>query len=615
VHSEQDHADGALNAAEARLALATEAAQLGIWDWDLATNVFVYSPIARSICGLPHDGEISYEDVVRVTHPEDFPTTRAQSERALDPALRDTTPYEYRILRPSGEVRWVIAHGRAVFAERDGETRAVRYVGTLQDVTERKRLEDAERSLALRQRQVEADLAEREALLRSVFDAAELFIAVVELTNDSFIYVLFNKATADYYGLAPDRTDIDARELPLDAESIASWRASMHEIWQSGGSRTMEYQFGRVGEEPGWFLGTYAPLPAGPSGRARLSFVVIDITARKLADARQIMLMREVDHRAKNALAVAQAVVNLTSEDDPQRFKQKVQGRVSAIARAHSLLAADRWSGVDLARLFRDELAPYMSEEGARIALEGPPYLLAASQAQSMALMVHELATNAAKHGALAAEGGSIRVTWRLAEDDTLELLWQEQCAVDLAGAPARRGFGLNLIEHTVSHLPGGDWSLDWRTRGVVVTLRFGGVRAATPITTGSKEAPTRRRVLVVEDEALIALDLEANLEELGFQVVGSSVTTAEARRVLRAHAIDLAVLDVNLGGETTHDLAAELRGAGIAVLFCSGYEDVGASLELADIPRLLKPVSRDALAGAIDALLKREVTAGDEDL
>ncbi len=300
--------------ADTRLELAAEAAQIGVWDWDLATNTFVYSPIARAICGLPSEGAVTFEDVVGVTHPDDYPTTRAQSLRALDPAIRDTTPYEYRIIRPAGEVRWVIAHGRAVFAERDGRLQA-RYVGTLQDITERRRLEEAERSLALRQRQIEADLAEREAMLSAMFDAAELFIAVVELSEESFVYVLWNKATAAYYGFPPERTNVDARELSLETNVIETWRRSMLEIWRSGAPRTMEYQFGRAGETPAWYLGTYTPLPAGPSGRARISFVVIDITARKLAEER----LKQSERRLRFLDALFDATKELEAPEDIMR--------------------------------------------------------------------------------------------------------------------------------------------------------------------------------------------------------------------------------------------------------------------------------------------------------
>jgi PAS domain S-box-containing protein len=120
-----------------RLALAAEAAQLGIWEWDIASNTFVYSPRARAICGFSEEGEVTYEDVVRATHPEDFPHTSAQAQRALDPALRERAPFEYRIVRPDGAIRWVRAFGYAVFSDHEPEPRPLKYVGTLEDITER----------------------------------------------------------------------------------------------------------------------------------------------------------------------------------------------------------------------------------------------------------------------------------------------------------------------------------------------------------------------------------------------------------------------------------------------------------------------------------------------
>ena len=131
----------ALQASEARLELATKAAAVGVWEWRLTTNEMIYSPEARAICGFPADGPVTYEMVAAVTHPDDFPHTSAQAARALDPQIRDESPYEYRLKLADGQVRWVTANGRAVFETVDGVTVATRYVGTLQDITARKRAE------------------------------------------------------------------------------------------------------------------------------------------------------------------------------------------------------------------------------------------------------------------------------------------------------------------------------------------------------------------------------------------------------------------------------------------------------------------------------------------
>jgi PAS domain S-box-containing protein len=136
----------ALRDERARLKLATEAGEIGIWDWDLATGRMTYSPLARAISGLPSEGEITIEDVRRTVHPEDLPFTWAQAQRALDPEVQDRSPYEYRLVHPDGSVRWVLARGDAVFMEGPAGPRAVRYLGTLQDITERRELEEAERN-------------------------------------------------------------------------------------------------------------------------------------------------------------------------------------------------------------------------------------------------------------------------------------------------------------------------------------------------------------------------------------------------------------------------------------------------------------------------------------
>jgi len=141
--TEERAALAALRESEARLALATGAAEIGIWDWDLVTDRMVLCDRAKAILGLRPDREATPEALRALIHPEDLPRIAAMSQRGLDPAIRERGAFEYRILHPDGEPRWLLAHGEAIFGAADGAQRAVRYVGTLQDVTGRRRAEEA----------------------------------------------------------------------------------------------------------------------------------------------------------------------------------------------------------------------------------------------------------------------------------------------------------------------------------------------------------------------------------------------------------------------------------------------------------------------------------------
>lgn len=579
----QSDAEARLLESQHRLELATQAAQLGVWDWDLVQNTFVYSARARDICGFPQTGDITYEHVAAATHPEDYPRTSGMAQRAFDPAIKLAEPYHYRIVRPDGEIRWVLAHGRAVFAREGGAERAVRYVGTLQDVTEHVQLEQS--------------LKDSEALLRSLFDASELYIAVLELTPGSFRYILANKATAEFYGQPPDSAGFDAREIGVPAEEVAAWRATLLEIWTAGAPRTMEYSLD-IGRGPGWYVGTYTPLPPGPDGEPRISLVVIDVTARKEAEERQTLLMREVDHRARNVLAVAQAIVQLTKAGDVSSFKRSVQGRIASLARAHTLLAADRWSGADLKRLIEEELAPYGTERPSRLKVAGPSYALEPASAQSVALVIHELATNAAKHGSLARPEGDLVVTWDV-NASGLKLVWQEVAAWKVA-PDNRRGFGFTMLEQSVVRQLGGQWAVDWTSKGLACTI-FLPAGEARPV--GEEEAVPRparnKNVLIVEDEPLIALALEQDLTALGY-ASATAASLGEADALAADGVFSLVVLDLNLAGESTVDFARELKSKGATIIFCTGYQAVDLPPQLAGSTVLVKPVQRAALAEAI---------------
>ncbi|MFL9823759.1 HWE histidine kinase domain-containing protein [Rhodoplanes sp. SY1] len=202
----------------------------------------------------------------------------------------------------------------------------------------------------------------------------------------------------------------------------------------------------------------------------RVSGVTIDITDRKLAEERQLLLAREVDHRARNALAIVQAIVRLTSARDPQAYMAAVEGRIRALAQAHTLLSESRWEGADVRRLVDEELEAYR-RDGPRVATDGPSVSLPPDRAQVLALALHELATNSVKYGALSVETGSLDVAWRF-DGERVILSWSEA-----GGPPVRkpqsRGFGTKILEASINQQIAGRVTLDWRPSGLACTLEI----------------------------------------------------------------------------------------------------------------------------------------------
>jgi PAS domain S-box-containing protein len=196
--------------------------------------------------------------------------------------------------------------------------------------------------------------------------------------------------------------------------------------------------------------------------------MLVDITERKRAEDRQHLLTNEVNHRANNLLSVVQSIVRLTPSDDVAGFRKAIDGRIQALARAHSLLAKTRWLGADLQHLVSDELAPYMGEE-ARAWVSGTIFPLRPAAAQSIALIVHELVTNAVKHGALSNADGRIHIDWRRGKDDIL-VRWREDGGPAVS-PPTRRGVGSTVIERAAGQL-GAEVRYDWTPTGLLFEFR-----------------------------------------------------------------------------------------------------------------------------------------------
>jgi PAS domain S-box-containing protein len=214
---------------------------------------------------------------------------------------------------------------------------------------------------------------------------------------------------------------------------------------------------------------TVSPIRNATGEIVGASKIARDITERKRHDEHIAMLAREAEHRVKNVLATVQATVNLSQSKTLRGLKGVIEGRIRALANVHALLVESRWKGAELSSLVRQQLAPYL-QENARAHIDGPPLFLEPNTAQTIAVILHELATNAAKYGALSRAKGRVEVKWSLAKNDQLILAWSERKG-PVVKKPTRQGFGTQVMERMVRDQHKGELRLDWRTEGLVCEI------------------------------------------------------------------------------------------------------------------------------------------------
>lgn len=418
---------------------------------------------------------------------------------------------------------------------------------------------------------------------------------------------------------------VDRESFAATAENVAALlhpddrdrlRRTVEEAVAKGEPCNAEFRIVRPSGELRWCIGAAAP-SLDKAGRAlRLSGVTVDITDRKEAEERQVLLAREVDHRARNALAVVQSILRLSRARTAEDFVASVDGRIRALARAHTLLSQSRWQGAHLNRLIDEEFAPYRSGDVERIATRGPVVLLRSATAQAIALVLHELTTNAAKYGALSTEAGRLDVSWELGPEE-LTLRWTETGGPP-AASPATQGFGTRMIRLTLERELGGRAEFDWRADGLRCTLSVphrqvadsaprsppAPPRAAErPASEASDPPPNGRRILLAEDESLIAMMMRDMLVGLGFAVVGPFGDVQAALEAAESGEVEAAVLDVNLNGETVEPVADALAARGVPFLLVTGYDADSIKERYAGAAILQKPIERQALENLLCGL------------
>jgi PAS domain S-box-containing protein len=441
-----------LQDSEHQLRLATDAAEIGLWDLDKVTDSLFLQPRVKAMLGISSDVPVSMSDFFAGLHPDDKETTRAAFAAACDPKQRALYDVEYRAIgKEYGVIRWIAAKGRGIF---DANGRCVRVIGT-----------------------------------------------------------------------------------------------------------------------------------------------AIDITKRKQAEQRQLLLAREVDHRARNALALVQAIIRLTNSDTKETYVKAVEGRIQALAQTHTLLSESRWQGADVKRLVSEEIAPYRVSDRTRVQVDGPAVSLIPESSQSLALVLHELATNSAKYGALSVPEGTLAIHWSFA-DGTLALRWIEAGGPPVT-PPKSHGFGTKIINASVKHQIGGNVAWDWLPSGLQCTIQIP-LGRASPSAQSSKKlvqlsCVPMKRILLVEDEVMVGMMMRELLNEYGIFVVGPCCSLEEALAQASGE-LDGALLDLNLAGKFVYPVAELLAERQIPFAFVTGYghESLDGRFDGASI--LQKPITRETL-------------------
>lgn len=349
------------------------------------------------------------------------------------------------------------------------------------------------------------------------------------------------------------------------------------------------------------------------------------VDALRESEALQTMLTGELSHRVKNMLATVQAIASQTlrHSGDPAAFVESFGGRIQSMSRVHSQLSSNEWKGTQLRALVQDQMQLGPVNE-AQISASGPDIYLDATAVTKVAMILHELGTNSLKYGALSKPEGGVTIAWSIGVR-TLDLRWIEWGGPGIS-KPIRRGFGTRLIEASVRGA-GGKVEMSAEVSGIRWDIAFplsasqavdeadlgivsvdealpkpGLITVPTPAGSSAIEGA---RILVVEDEPLVAMEIMSQLEDAGAHVVGPAASAKEALALIEQYRFQAALLDANLDGSVVDDIAAALAGNAIPFAFVSGYGRESLPAGFRDGELLPKPFNGEQLLDVVAKMLR----------
>jgi len=365
----------------------------------------------------------------------------------------------------------------------------------------------------------------------------------------------------------------------------------------------------------------YSSVLRSPDGKTvSVSAQVLDVTERRRAEETQRLLIGELNHRVKNTLASVQAIATQTLRHtrNPEEFSATFSGRIQSLARAHAMLSQTTWKDAPLAELIRDQLRLGTIDEG-RITISGPEVQLAPQEALRLAMIFHELSTNANKYGAFSNSSGRVALNWSV-EGGQLRLGWKESGGPAVK-APTRRGFGTRLIEQSLD-AEGGHAKASYSSEGISwdiamplqspapssLELRLNlpvVAPVAHPVPQVVRPDLAGTTILVIEDETLVAIELASVLEDAGIHIIGPATTVEDAMRLVEDERYDAAFLDGNLRGKPVEEIAAALTRRNAPFAFVSGYGQESLPSGFAGAPVISKPFSPGQLLQAAEELTR----------
>jgi len=500
-----------------RLSFALTAGDLGSWEVDVSTRELLFtSDIYKANWGRAPDHEFKYDTLLAAIHPDD----RERHEKAVDEALasRGTLDIEYRNIWPDGTVHWLRVRGRAVY---DHTGAATRMAGVSLDITDRKRAEESlreeTRTLEILNRtgtMLAANL-DLERLVQTATDAAtelsgaqfgSFFYKVLDENGERYTLYTISGAPREKFAQFPMPRNTQLFEPTFRGTGIVRsddirkdpryGKNAPHFGLPKGHLPVVSYLavpvISRSGEVLGglffghekarMFTERAEHIVAGIAAQAAIAIdnanlfraAESELAQRRRIEQQQTLLLGELNHRVKNTLAIVQSIATQTlrHSDSAEAFRTGFEARVMALAEAHNLLTESNWGGASLKDIAERVLTPYSDEQNRRFDLPGQDVQVGPKAAVSLVMAFHELATNAAKYGALARPEGSLRVDWNVLNDadpPRLYIRWEEAGGPPVK-APARQGFGSRLIRGLAQE-SSGEVRLDFARSGLVCTI------------------------------------------------------------------------------------------------------------------------------------------------